>query len=66
MPEIKKTFFNFLGIMKAVKTINEKYKHPKITMTKYTGILLMFLRTYLIFILLLLLYKFITVATGAK
>jgi hypothetical protein len=62
MPEIKKTFFNFLGIVKSIKEINEKYKHPKINMTRFTSILLMFLRSYLIFILLLLLYKFISVA----
>lgn len=66
MPEIKKTFFNFLGIVRAVKEINQKYKDPKIKMTKLTGILLTFLRTYLILILLLLLYKFISVAMGAK
>ena len=41
--------------------INEKYAHPKIEMSPTVKISLFLLRVYLIFLLLLLVYKFITV-----
>lgn len=40
--------------------INEKYAQPKIGMTKTVKISLLLLRVYLIFLLFLLIYKFIT------
>ena len=41
--------------------INNKYAHPKIEMSPTVTISLFLLRVYLIFLLLLLVYKFITV-----
>lgn len=41
--------------------INERYAHPKIGMTPTVKISLLLLRAYLIFLLLLLVFKFITV-----
>lgn len=41
--------------------INERYAHPKIGMTKTVKVSLLLLRAYLIFLLLLLVFKFITV-----
>ena len=61
MADIKKTVFNFLGIFKAIRTINEKYKHPRIKITPMVRLSLLALRIYLLFILLVLLYKFISI-----
>jgi len=41
--------------------INSKYAHPKIEMSPTVTISLFLLRVYLVFLLLLLVYKFITV-----
>lgn len=41
--------------------INEKYAHPKIEMSPTVKYSLLMLRAYLIFLLLLLIFKFITV-----
>ncbi len=49
----------------AVHEINEKYKHPRIKMTRMVSISLLMLRLYLIGMLLLLLYKFITLVIGS-
>jgi hypothetical protein len=64
MADVKKTFFNFLGIFDAVKEINEKYKHPKIKMTPMVKWSLLALRIYLFFIIFILLFKFISVLSG--
>ncbi len=44
----------------AIHEINEKYKTPRIQMTRMVSISLLMLRLYLIGMLLLLAYKFIT------
>lgn len=61
MADIRKTVFNLLGIFNAVRAINEKYKHPRIKMTRMVSLSLLALRIYLLFILLVLLYKFISI-----
>lgn len=45
----------------AIREINQKYKQPRIKMTRMVNISLLMLRLYLIFMVLLLLYKFITI-----
>ncbi len=44
----------------AIREINEKYKTPRIQMTRMVSMSLLMLRLYLIGMLLLLAYKFIT------
>jgi hypothetical protein len=44
-----------------IREINEKYKHPRIKMTRMVAFCLLVLRLYLIGMLLLLLYKFISI-----
>lgn len=55
-----------MGIVKAVREINDKYRNPKIKLNIYSKCALNLLGGYLIFILLLLLIKFITLVTTAK
>lgn len=51
----------FQGFIQAIRDINEKYKTPRIKTTRMVSISLLLLRIYLIGMLLLLFYKFITV-----
>ncbi len=51
----------FRGFFQAVREINEKYKTPQIKMTRMVSLSLLLLRLYLLFTVLILLYKFITV-----
>ena len=48
----------------AIREINRKYKTPRIKMTPMVSLSLLMLRVYLVGMLLLLLYKFITVVTA--
>ncbi len=57
MEPIVKGFHEFF---EAIHAINEKYKHPRIQMTRMVSLSLLILRIYLIGMLLLLAYKFIT------
>jgi hypothetical protein len=66
MANIKQTISHFFGIVDAVHRINEKYKHPRIQMTPMVRVSLLALRLYLVFIIAILLYKFIRVATGGQ
>ncbi len=50
----------FLSFFDAVRRINERYRTPRIKMTRMVSFWLLMLRLYLIGMLLLLLYKFIT------
>ena len=61
MADIRKTVFNFLGVFNAVRAINEKYRHPRIKITPMVRLSLLALRIYLLFILLVLLYRFISI-----
>jgi hypothetical protein len=44
----------------AIIEINRKYKRPRLTMTPAVRRALLFLRFYLLFLVLLIIYKFIT------
>jgi len=59
MTEIKQSLLKFSGFFRMIHEINERYKHPKIKMTPMVKISLLALRLYLLFMLALLLYKFI-------
>jgi hypothetical protein len=50
----------FREFFQAIREINEKYRTPRIKMTRMVSISLLLLRAYLIGMLLLLAYKFIT------
>ncbi len=52
-----------LGFVEAIHRINERYQHPRIKMTRMVSFWLLMLRLYLIAMLLILLYKFITLVT---
>jgi hypothetical protein len=54
----------FRDFIQAIRDINEKYKTPRIKTTRLVSFSLLLLRIYLIGMLLLLLYKFISVVTG--
>ena len=61
MERIWNSFRDFFG---AIRDINEKYKTPRIKVTRMVGFWLLMLRLYLIGMLLLLLYKFISIVSG--
>lgn len=46
--------------MKTVRDINRKYRKPRLTMTKAVRLSLLVLRIYLLVLVLLIIYKFIT------
>jgi hypothetical protein len=50
----------FRGWIDKIREINKKYKNPRITMSRSVKIALMFLRIYLLLLVLLLSYKFWT------
>jgi len=64
MVDIKRIVYNFFGIFDAVRTINERYKHPRIQVTPMVRMSLLLLRLYLVFIVAILIYKFISMAAG--
>ena len=51
----------FRNFVQAIQDINERYKTPRIKTTRMVSFSLLMLRIYLIGMLVLLLYKFITV-----
>lgn len=56
----------FRGIhdfMEAIREINDKYRTPRIKMTRLVSFWLLMLRLYLISMILLLVYKFITIVS---
>lgn len=58
---MEKILDGFRSLIEAIREINKKYKTPRIKMTRMVSISLLMLRLYLIGMLLLLLYKFVTV-----
>ncbi len=48
----------------AIHAINEKYKHPRLKVTPMVGFWLLMLRLYLLGMLVLLAYKFISLVSG--
>jgi len=55
---------SFRGFIQAIRDINEKYKTPRVKTTRMVSLSLLLLRIYLIGMLILLLYKFISVVTA--
>jgi hypothetical protein len=53
----------FRDFIQAIREINEKYKTPRIKTTRMVSISLLILRVYLLGMLVLLLYKFISIVT---
>ena len=53
----------FRDFFQAIRNINKKYKTPRIKTTRMVSLSLLLLRIYLIAMLGLLFYKFITVVT---
>jgi hypothetical protein len=51
----------FRDLFQAIREINEKYKTPRIKTTRMVNFSLLMLRLYLVGMLILLVYKFITV-----
>ena len=49
--------------VQAIRDINEKYRTPRIKTTRMVSVSLLMLRIYLIGMLLLLAYKFVTIVT---
>jgi hypothetical protein len=47
-----------------IRSINQKYAKPQIKLSKGAAFALLFLRLYLIFLVVLLGYKFYTIVTG--
>jgi hypothetical protein len=54
---------SFRDFIQAIREINEKYKNHRIKTTRMVSLSLLLLRIYLIGMLVLLLYKFITVVS---
>ena len=54
-----KTFL--IDILHKMREINQKYREPRIRMTRTVSIILLLLRLYLIFLVGLLIYKFISI-----
>ena len=52
---------SFREFANAIHAINEKYRHPRIRMTPLVAFSLLILRIYLLGMLLLLAYKFVTI-----
>jgi hypothetical protein len=52
------------GLTTMVRETNRKYRTPRIKMTPMVRVSLLLLRAYLIGMILLLVYKFVTVVTG--
>lgn len=53
----------FRGFFTAVSDVNKKYKEPHIKMTRTISFSLLMLRLYLFFMVSILLYKFISLAS---
>jgi hypothetical protein len=63
MGENEKTDLIHRAINK-VREINERYRTPKIKMSRGVKIALVFLRLYLLFLVVILIYKFVTTING--
>jgi hypothetical protein len=59
-PFIKKVMNVFTGQFRIIREINKKYAKPRIKMTKWVKIALLGIRLYLIVLVIILVYKFIT------
>jgi hypothetical protein len=57
---MNRIFDGFRDLFQAIREINEKYKTPRIKTTRMVSLSLLLLRIYLLGMLVLLLYTFIT------
>ncbi len=57
-------FSGFRGFAQAVREINAKYRTPRIKFTPMVKLALLGLRLYLILMVLILVYKFVTILVG--
>ena len=64
MLNIKQAFSRIFGLFDGIREINDRYKTPRLKMTPLVRFSMFFLRVYLIFMIGILLYKFIAVALG--
>ncbi len=60
---MEKLYDGIRDFFEAIREINEKYKTPRIKITRMVSLSLLLLRVYLIGMLILLVYKFITIVT---
>jgi hypothetical protein len=61
--DMEKLYDGIRDFFEAIRAINEKYKTPRIKITRMVSLSLLLLRVYLIGMLILLVYKFITIVT---
>jgi hypothetical protein len=59
-PYFKKAMYSLTGQFRIIREINKKYAKPRIKMTKWVKIALLGIRLYLIVLVIILVYKFIT------
>jgi hypothetical protein len=59
-PYLKKVINALTGQFRIIREINKKYAKPRIKMTKWVKIALLGIRLYLIVLVIILVYKFIT------
>jgi len=59
-PFLKKAMYALTGQFRIIREINRKYAKPRIKMTKWVKIALLGIRLYLIVLVIILVYKFIT------
>ena len=64
MLNIKQAFNRIFGFFDGIRQINDRYKTPRLKMTPLVRFSMLFLRVYLIFMIAILMYKFISVALG--
>ncbi len=61
---MERLFNSFHELGRAIHDINEKYKEPRLKVTPLVGFWLLMLRLYLISMLVLLAYKFVSLVSG--
>jgi len=61
MPNVKQAFSRIFGLFDGIREINNRYKVPRLKMTPLARFSLLFLRMYLIFMIAVLMYKFILI-----
>lgn len=62
MTNVRRAFARFFGIFDSIREINDRYKTPRLKMTPVVRFAMVFLRVYLIFILIVLAAKFVSSA----
>jgi hypothetical protein len=60
MPNIKQAFNRIFGFFDGIRQINDRYKTPRLKMTPLVRLAMIFLRIYLILIMIIMMAKFIS------